>query len=125
MPTTNPLTFMYYIRLADGVEKLHRSGTTDTVTHSSWQDLVDKIREIVHARLGLDGTLTIRMVPTGQVFEARMYDRIPPRATLSVLINNVQGASMGREAEASDHRALLATLESMHSRLARLESLRI
>ena len=120
MPQTNRFTFRYYIHLEDGRKRMHTSNVTAMVTHNSFRDMVDQIKAIIHARIGIDRALTFQLVPAGHVIHEYLYDQIPPNATLCVFINDTETASMG--CEPIDTRGLMTVLNSMHTRLRILEA---
>ena len=99
---------------------MHTSDVTAMVTHNSFRDMVDQIRAIIDARIGIPGALTFQLVPGGHVIHEYLYDEILQNATLCVFINDVETASMG--CEPINTHGLMTVLNSMHTRLQILEA---
>ena len=80
--------------------------------------MMQQVKEVIRTQLGMNdtGSLTVQVIPSGQVISEPLYEYIAPKAKLCVTIDLRQSRFVETNA---DH--LLAACENIHTRLLMLE----
>ena len=125
MEKTNDFRFRYWIHppRPDAQERLHMSGVTETITHTSYQDMMRQVAQIIHTRINVPGPVTVQMSPSGQAIDECHYDFIPnnPRITLIATIDNTCTGPSDLSSSFTSAEDLLPAIRSLHERLTALE----
>ncbi len=94
-----------------------------TITHTSYDDMVQQIRNFIDTRLNIPGSLTIQEYITMREITRAYYDYVTPGEQILVTIDLRNERHVGHGITTkSTNQELMASVENLQRKLERLES---